>query len=682
MIGTSTNLVVYGLLETRYPNIKTMGLFDIGVYGVPIALSGMAYIILVSPILLPSNLSKSTDQSNTSESNVLLGARLTQWAPAAGRTVKRSGLRDTGGIYLVSVYRHETGNVHRAVGQDFVLNVGDILYFALGFPEHFAEFCNEHGLEVVTNEVEDNIQQIQNGEADENKSGIISTKNTQDEVLPQSEIQLLVSGPGALEKIDEDEDTFLKVDFSDIGTTKESLRLSAYPMKVRSINQLTDIIRAHDGSSSSLRNNGIHQSTFHQFNTHDPSKIIVVADDGIGTNKVVIIGLNTKDRPGLLHDISKGIVRLKLQCRSTEAAVVDQRSISIWRCEVQKGGISDEEEIWSVLNALFEVETGIEAVKQRGLVVVRAAVTPYSYLINKDAIESNFKFRYKAAIVAIIRREGQAQTPVSTPNDGQNINSMSMSKTKFLSGDILILQTQDNSPLLKKPDKSFYEKDESTMGKRKYSFHNLKALVKTSFHGSHPDLHSLGGKGGSVSSSKREDVEKGKTLVEKDIEDAFSVSSNITPDSNEYEENEVEYSSEQIQVWKDLRVAFPDDGDDDIERTSVPKIKEFLTAMEITKKSQLSNRSAIQSGLDKLSGVFLVSIERPIPLDTNDQQDDDEVSFHSIRSSTLSTISERRNQTKKESLPQDVPLLPGDILWFSGPANKIGDLRKIPGLVL
>ena len=88
--------------------------------------------------------------------DVLLGARLTQWSPAAGRSVKRSGLRDTGGIYLVSVHRFATGNVHRAVGQDFVLNAGDILYFT-GLVEGFGGFCDEHGLEMITNEIEDTI---------------------------------------------------------------------------------------------------------------------------------------------------------------------------------------------------------------------------------------------------------------------------------------------------------------------------------------------------------------------------------------------------------------------------------------------------------------------------------------------------------------------------------------------
>eukprot|EP00957_Ditylum_brightwellii_P176493 13441195-Ditylum_brightwellii.AAC.1 len=71
----------------------------------------------------------------------------------AGQSVKRSGLHDTGGIYLVSVDHAAMGNVHHAVGQDFVLNVGDILYFT-GLVEVFGEFCEEHGLEVITNEVE------------------------------------------------------------------------------------------------------------------------------------------------------------------------------------------------------------------------------------------------------------------------------------------------------------------------------------------------------------------------------------------------------------------------------------------------------------------------------------------------------------------------------------------------
>ena len=157
LIGTSTNLVVAGLLSNQYPEI-TIGLFDLSIYGVPIAAVGIAYILVASPCLLPGgtgasccgggdNRSAIDISGNEGGQDLLLGAKLMPWSPASGRSVKRSGLRDTGGIYLVSVHRAATGNVHRAVGQDFVLNVGDVLYFT-GLVEEFGEFCEEHGKNV------------------------------------------------------------------------------------------------------------------------------------------------------------------------------------------------------------------------------------------------------------------------------------------------------------------------------------------------------------------------------------------------------------------------------------------------------------------------------------------------------------------------------------------------------
>ena len=131
LIGTSTNLVVAGLLNEQYPDDPDMqiGLFDLGEYGVPIALVGISYLIVASPYLLPGGRRKEdTTLPVDDDGSILLGARLTKWSPAAGRTVERSGLRDTGGIYLVSVRRALSGNIHRAVGRDFVLNVGDVLY--------------------------------------------------------------------------------------------------------------------------------------------------------------------------------------------------------------------------------------------------------------------------------------------------------------------------------------------------------------------------------------------------------------------------------------------------------------------------------------------------------------------------------------------------------------------------
>ena len=88
MIGTSTNLIVNGLLEERYadsPEAVSIGLFDLGVFGVPVALFGMTYLLIASPFLMPGGRGRSGG-SNPLEDNedVLLGARLTQWSPAGG----------------------------------------------------------------------------------------------------------------------------------------------------------------------------------------------------------------------------------------------------------------------------------------------------------------------------------------------------------------------------------------------------------------------------------------------------------------------------------------------------------------------------------------------------------------------------------------------------------------------
>ncbi|EEC45713.1 predicted protein [Phaeodactylum tricornutum CCAP 1055/1] len=134
LIGTSTNLVVVGLLEERYPNDPdvSIGLFDIGLYGVPVALVGMAYILFASPYLLPGGGGQSQDALNSLEKNeeILLGARLTSWSPAVSRTVKRSGLRDTGGIYLVSVVRAATGHAYQSIAPEEPLQHGDVLWFS------------------------------------------------------------------------------------------------------------------------------------------------------------------------------------------------------------------------------------------------------------------------------------------------------------------------------------------------------------------------------------------------------------------------------------------------------------------------------------------------------------------------------------------------------------------------
>ena len=50
LLGTTTNIVVTGLIAKNYPNDKSVriGMFDMGLYGVPLALVGLAYTAVPS----------------------------------------------------------------------------------------------------------------------------------------------------------------------------------------------------------------------------------------------------------------------------------------------------------------------------------------------------------------------------------------------------------------------------------------------------------------------------------------------------------------------------------------------------------------------------------------------------------------------------------------------------------
>lgn len=127
-------------------------------------------------------------------------------------------------------------------------------------------------------------------------------------------------------------------------------------------------------------------------------------------------------------------------------------------------------------------------------------------------------------------------------------------------------------------------------------------------------------------------------------------------------------------VWKDLQVLFPSDD----EGGSSPHEREFLAAMQLSPNSQLASKTAAQNSINKLPGVFLVTIERPIK-DGDDDGAIEVASRASAVSSSMTTV--RASPMKVESVSPDDPLKAGDILWFSGAAGSIGDLRKIPGLV-
>lgn len=522
LIGTSTNLVVSGLLMDAYPNDPSavIGLFEITPYGVPAALIGVAYIILFGEILLPGG--KSGDGGSPLDGDeILLGARITLWSPAAGRSVKRSGLRDTGGLYLVSVRRAATGNIHRAVGQEFVLDVGDVVFFS-GLIEGFGEFCSKHGLEMVTSDSLDDKNATTEAKIATNNN-ISTTRALSDEA--------------------------------------ESLRI---------INLMSDIIHG--------------QIDFATFQIENPAQIAIATESRSG-HGLILIGVNVPDRPGLLLDFCKGLLRLNLQVHRTEAVVVGERSVSVWRCDYLEKTETDREKISAVLSALLETDNNdsAEVFKKQGLKVIRVKVTKNSRLVGNTAAEVHFRESYKAAIVAV-QQGGK--------NAVKNLSSL-----KFGAGDILVLQVSDDSPLL---SSDHFGADENT----------------------------------SPSTMERSDIEAAAGGHATDEAKAFK---------------------------KDFVVLPTLHGD-------TQGSKEFLVAMRISPKSNLSKKNIAENGITQVPGVYVVSIERPV-------QKNGIVVF----SGDTSTI-ESQLQNDYNPIAPDEPLEDGDILWFAGGASALGDLRKIPGL--
>ncbi|MAT69598.1 MAG: SLC13 family permease [Planctomycetaceae bacterium] len=140
LIGTSTNLVVHGLMVKN--GMQGMGLFELGKVGLPYAIVGVAYLLVVGPRLLPDRtdlLEKlgQTRREYVTEMQVAPGGAL------VGRTIENAGLRHLPGLFLVEIQRNE--RVISPAGPGEVLQAADQLVFA-GVVASVVELQNIPGL--------------------------------------------------------------------------------------------------------------------------------------------------------------------------------------------------------------------------------------------------------------------------------------------------------------------------------------------------------------------------------------------------------------------------------------------------------------------------------------------------------------------------------------------------------
>ena len=134
LIGTSTNLVVAGLVEsainTAAPNklngLHPIGFFEITRIGLPLAIIGVAYLIFAAPKFLPQRIPVIEPLSDPRQYTARL--EVAAGGPLDGRTIAEAKLRRLDGLFLVEIQR--TGDSISAPGPNQRLLGNDTLVFA------------------------------------------------------------------------------------------------------------------------------------------------------------------------------------------------------------------------------------------------------------------------------------------------------------------------------------------------------------------------------------------------------------------------------------------------------------------------------------------------------------------------------------------------------------------------
>jgi di/tricarboxylate transporter len=145
LIGTSTNLVVQGLMQESIKAGKitepAFGIFDIAWVGVPAAIVGMLYLLFVGRWLLPNRQPAISAQTDPRQYTVEL--MVEPGSPLDGQTIEAAGLRHLPGVYLAEIDRD--GSAIPAVSPKETLRGGDRLLF-VGIVESVVELQRIRGL--------------------------------------------------------------------------------------------------------------------------------------------------------------------------------------------------------------------------------------------------------------------------------------------------------------------------------------------------------------------------------------------------------------------------------------------------------------------------------------------------------------------------------------------------------
>ena len=147
LIGTSTNLVVNGLLisSTDLPGLK---LFDLSLVGLPCAIAGMIYLYTTHRWTLPSRKPVISETEDVREYTVEMIVPFD--SPLSGKSIEQAGLRNLPGLYVVEIIRNQL--IIPAVSPKEILRDSDRLVF-IGMIDSIVDLHRLRGLQPATDEV-------------------------------------------------------------------------------------------------------------------------------------------------------------------------------------------------------------------------------------------------------------------------------------------------------------------------------------------------------------------------------------------------------------------------------------------------------------------------------------------------------------------------------------------------
>ncbi|MGB1409876.1 SLC13 family permease, partial [Alloalcanivorax venustensis] len=139
LIGTSTNLVVDGMMQNR--GMEGFHIFDMAWVGVPLLIAGSVFLLLFARRLLPEREGLVEQVERAREYHVEMV--IPEGSPLHNKSIQDAGLRNLTHGYLTEIQRGD--KLFTAVGPDQLLQAGDQLAF-IGAPECARELQRVNGL--------------------------------------------------------------------------------------------------------------------------------------------------------------------------------------------------------------------------------------------------------------------------------------------------------------------------------------------------------------------------------------------------------------------------------------------------------------------------------------------------------------------------------------------------------